>query len=67
MSDKITQPGFEEEDASFHASEDPFACSPEHDAYIRREVGATLARKKRGEVSYLSLDAAVRKFLPDAY
>ena len=67
MTDKKTQSGFEEEDAVFTASaEDPYACSPEHDAYLRREVEATLARKARGEVSFLSLDAAARKFLPDA-
>lgn len=57
--------GFAEE-LNFEADEDPFACSPEHDAYIRREVCAILARKARGEVKFTSLDEAVRKFLPDA-
>lgn len=57
--------GFAEE-LNFEANEDPFACSPEHDAYIRREVLATMARKAKGEVTFISLDEVVRKFLPDA-
>lgn len=66
MSQNRTPPGFDEEDVGLDPSEDPFACMPEHDAYIRREVADTLARKKRREISYVSLDEAIRKFLPDA-
>jgi hypothetical protein len=57
--------GFEEEPA-FELSEDPYVCSPDHDAYIRREVTATLERKQRGKIGYLTLDKAMKKFLPDA-
>jgi len=63
MTDPTKNPGFGEE-ASFDSPEDPFACSPDHDSFIRREVAKTLARKKRGEVSYITLDKAMKKFLP---
>ncbi|WP_375205398.1 hypothetical protein [Hyphococcus sp.] len=65
MPDDPENGGFAEE-LNFEADEDPFACSPEHEAYIRREVSATLARKAKGEVKYTSLDEAARKFIPDA-
>ncbi len=65
MSDTPEYKGLEEE-LAFELSEDPYACSPDHDAYIRREVAATLERKRRGEISYLTLDKAMTKFLPDA-
>ena len=65
MPDSPDNKGFAEEPA-FDMSEDPYECGPAHDAYIRREVRATLDKKKRGAIGFVSLDRAIRKFLPDA-
>lgn len=64
MADTPDNQGFSEEPA-FESPEDPYACSPDHDASIRRKVARTLERKKRGEVIYTSLDRAMKKFMPD--
>jgi hypothetical protein len=39
---------------------------PDHDAWFRREVEATLAGKTRGEGSYRPLEAVMREFTSHA-
>ena len=41
-------------------------CSPEHDAWTKAQIKATLARKAAGEMTYHSLDDVMREFGFDA-
>lgn len=37
-------------------------CSPEHDAWIKEQIKATLAKKQAGDMAYHSLDDVMQKF-----
>ena len=66
MNDLPEKFGFAEE-AELHLGGDPYECSAEHDAYLRKEITKTLERKARDKVEFVSIDEAIKTFLPDAH
>lgn len=52
---------------AFRALEADFAATPEHDAWMKAEIGKTLAAKSEGRMTYRSLEEVVRRFTPDAH
>ena len=54
-------------DAYKNEGDDPYSCTPEHDAHIHKEVGKALSDKAaKGTDGYVEWRGVLKKLAPDA-